>query len=248
MDLRLPLYWFRQRFRTARVPPRPVLDLIDFGSGRVIVLDVGANVGGFAGDILLRAPLAEVHCFEPNTSAYADLESNATRYNVLKGRLRCFTLPAAVGSRVETRDLIVTGFEEASSLLAVTDHCRRGWPSVDFSNKRRESVRVIRLDDYLNRHGLKTIKLLKIDVQGFELEVLRGLGDRLTDVEYIVAEVQFQALYDGAPPWDAIIQYAAPYGFTPLLLDGLCLAPDGRPLQADVLLRRRTQQKNGTKA
>ena len=108
----------------------------------------------------------------------------------------------------------------------------------DFSERRRETVQIVRIDDYLEQHGLVAVKLMKIDVQGYELEVLRGCGDRLRDIEYIVSEVQFRQLYEAAPLWHEIVDYAAEYGFQPVVMDGFCFAPDGEPLQADILLAR----------
>jgi hypothetical protein len=60
----------------------------------------------------------------------------------------------------------------------------------------------------------------------------------LQDVEYIVCEVQFVPLYQGAPLWHEIVTYLAGFGFHPVLMDGFCFAPDGHPLQADLLLKR----------
>ena len=66
-----------------------VLDLIDFGSKECVILDVGANRGGFAGNILLHAPLATVHCFEPNQELYLELKNKATLFGRNLGKPRC---------------------------------------------------------------------------------------------------------------------------------------------------------------
>ena len=236
--LRRILWGLRHRYRLNRVRPRPVLDLVEFGIRRCVVLDVGANLGGFAGNILLRAPLAEVHCFEPNQDVLPTLGKNAKRYGKTRGKPRCIVNAAGVGAASETREFIVTGLHAASSFLSVSQASRDGWPMADFSERRRETVQIVRIDDYLEQHGLVAVKLMKIDVQGYELEVLRGCGDRLRDIEYIVSEVQFRQLYEAAPLWHEIVDYAAEYGFQPVVMDGFCFAPDGQPLQADILLAR----------
>lgn len=49
-------------------------------------------------------------------------------------------------------------------------------------------VPLVRLDSLFQRHGIKDVKLLKIDVEGYENEVINGLGERVRDVENIVFE------------------------------------------------------------
>jgi FkbM family methyltransferase len=50
-------------------------------------------------------------------------------------------------------------------------------------------VPMLRLDSILQRQNISEVKLLKIDVEGYELEVVKGLGTRITDVQEIIFEV-----------------------------------------------------------
>ena len=236
--MRQLLWWYRQRFRTNKVQARPGLDLVDFGSSRCIILDVGASRGGFASNILIRAPLSEVHCFEPNPEIAAVLESSAQRFGRLKGAPRCIVNAVGVGNRVETRKLIVTQMHEASSFLALRQVTRDGWPNMDFAQVADPNVDIIRLEDYLNDRNISAVKLLKLDVQGFELEALRGCGERLRDVEYVISEIQFTHLYENAPLWNEIVAYLDDYEFRPVVMDGFCFSPEFQPLQADILFKR----------
>lgn len=132
----------------------------------------------------------------------------------------------------------ISAFSPASSLLKITQHTSEGWPQVDFSEVGQEVVPVLTLDDYMAERSISRVKLLKIDVQGFELKVLKGCGNRIHDIEYIIAEVQFKPLYEGSPAWHELVAYVKPFGFTPKVMDGFCFAPDGQPLQADILFER----------
>ena len=228
----------RQRFRPTKVESRPVLDLVDFGKRPCVILDIGANCGGFAGNILLRCPLAQVHCFEPNPDVLPRLRENAARYGTLNGSPRCHVRAVGVGSSTDKRELIVTGLRAASSFLAVADAARTGWPDADFEEQRRQLVSIVRIDEYLDQQEVASVKLMKLDVQGFEREALEGCGERLHNIEYIVSEVQFQRLYHSAPLWYEIVDYVRGFGFKPIVMDGFCFAPDGAPLQADILLQR----------
>lgn len=230
---------FRQRFVHPPVEKRPVLDCVNFGFRECVVLDVGANRGGFAGNILLRAPLARVYCFEPNIELQDGLRAKAHSYGRHRGRPRCEVVEAAVGEEEGFLELLVTGLAAASSLLPVAEASVRGWPAADFSIVGRQSVRVCRLDSFMDSNGIDGVKLLKLDVQGFELAALKGCCHRLCDVEYIMCEVQFSRLYEGAPLWHEIVSFLKLHSFFPVVMDGFCFAPDGSPLQADILLKRR---------
>lgn len=230
--------YLKQRFRLVNLPVRPVVDLVDFGSRACTVLDVGASRGGFAGDVLLRAPLATVHCFEPNSAIVKELRKSAIKYGSHLGQPRCIVEASGVGENHEQGELIVTGLAEASSFLTGSQQLGQGWPQTDFTEHRRELVEIIRLDDYMDRSGISSVKLLKLDIQGLELSALKGCGQRLEDIEYIICEVQFVALYESAPLWDEIVKYLQPRNFKPLVMDGFCFGPSGQPLQADILFKR----------
>lgn len=230
---------FKQRFNINSVPKRAVLDFIDFGSTDCVVLDVGANKGGFAGNILLRAPLSTVHCFEPNQDLCIELRNKAKLFGYNLNKLRCHVVGVGVGENNEQREFIVSKFHPASSFLTTSKFSKEGWPMVDFTESKKYYVDVIRLDSYLDKHSIKKVKLLKLDVQGFELNALKGCGERLKDIEYIVTEVQFAPLYENAPVWTEIVNYLRLFSFTPVLMDGFCFDPQGKPLQADILFSRR---------
>ncbi|MDH6106152.1 FkbM family methyltransferase [Anabaenopsis tanganyikae CS-531] len=230
----------KQKFKLNLVPSRPVLDLIDFGSKECVILDVGANRGGFAGNILLHAPLATVHCFEPNQELYLDLKNKATLFGRNLGKPRCHVVGVGVGENNEKREFTVSKFHASSSFLPTAEATKKGWSYIDFSEHKKYYVDIIRLDSYLDEHDIKDVKLLKLDIQGFELYALRGCGERIKDVEYIVSEIQFIPLYEGAPIWTEIVDYLRLFDFQPILMDGFCFDSEGNPLQADILFSRST--------
>lgn len=237
--LREIIWKFRQISRRPRRAIRPVLDLVDFGSEPGIVLDVGANVGGFAMDVLVRAPLMQLHCFEPNSDLIGKLSSNASRCGNYKLKPRCVVNFIGLGAKDEQRVFNTTNFNPASSFLPISSQAKKGWPTVDFTTAKKEKITIVRLDSYLAEQEILKVKLLKLDVQGFELEVLKGSGKYLDCIEYIIAEVQFTALYEGAPLWHELVEYLKPFKFEPVVMDGFCFGPDGQPLQADILFHKK---------
>lgn len=229
--------WARRQAKRSNFScSRPVLDLVRFGTKPGIVLDVGANEGGFASDILVQAPLMQVHCFEPNSQIFKVLQKNAKTWGTYQHSPRAIVNRLGVGSTSEEKELLVTGLHAASSFLPVAEASESGWPNADFSVSRRETVGIVRLDEYLAQKSIDQVTLLKLDVQGFELEALRGCGERLRNIRYIISEVQFQPLYENAPLWDQIVDYTSQYGFRPVVMDGFCFSAKNEPLQADILL------------
>ena len=101
------------------------------------------------------------------------------------------------------------------------------------------SVEVAPLSDFLEPKALVAPALLKIDVQGFELEALRGCGDLLGRFEWIYVECSYLELYEGQPLADEVLAHLEHAGFAQQGRFNLVEGPDGGEVQADFLLRRR---------
>jgi FkbM family methyltransferase len=213
------------------------LDEIDFRTGPRLILDVGANRGNFATNVLLKSPLAEVHCFEPNPEIFPLLEAQCARLGREAGRPRAVAFPCGVGAVAGELELQVLAFDAASSFLPVTPDAEQGFSAVDFTLRRRVRVPIVTLEQHAARTNAAGAKLLKIDVQGFELEVLKGCGAFLERIEHILVEVQFLPLYQGAPVWNEILAYLCRLGFRPLSMAQFCVTGGGSPLQADLLFK-----------
>ncbi len=139
-------------------------------SGKLIVFDVGANVGQFSSLFFrgLGQREFEIHAFEPGTHAFAALHSSfAACPNMRLNRL-------ALGSAKCMSPLYCD--KEGSTMASLY---QRNIPGAGKAFAFGETVNVERLDDYCSLHGITHIDLLKIDVEGHELEVLRGGRDML---------------------------------------------------------------------
>ena len=133
------------------------MDLISPGSR---VIDVGANIGVYALPWAAMNADVTVHCFEPNSAVRARLTRNVT-LNRLTTRIRVHT--EALSDHAGTATLY--GSDDMSSLnKGVHTGAGRAVPT---------EVPLARLDDILAIEG-PPVSLIKIDVQGHELEVLRG--------------------------------------------------------------------------
>jgi FkbM family methyltransferase len=148
------------------------------GVANPVVFDVGANEGDWIRAVLQRRPLAVVHAFEPQAALTA-------RQPTFAGDVRLHTV--AVGAEAGTLALYDyathAGSQHASLLPGVIE-------TVHGAQTRSTNVPVITLDTYCAENAVERIDLLKIDVEGFELNVLRG-ARRLLDDRRIGA-IQFE--------------------------------------------------------
>jgi FkbM family methyltransferase len=194
------------------------------------VIDAGAHRGQFALLALELFPTARVFAFEPLAGPRAQCCA------ALAGEARLTIVPAALGRNATERAMYVAAHDDCSSLLAPAPDALRvlpqAWPMA------AETVRVVPLAEVITPDQLVAPALLKIDVQGFEREVLEGAGELLARFDAIYLEAWFRELYLGQALAGELIGYLAGRGFA---LDGvynlLCDA-SGRALQADLDFRR----------
>jgi FkbM family methyltransferase len=89
----------------------------------------------------------------------------------------------------------------------------------EFSKNFRDDAfitkKMVRLDTLLRKHNIDSIDYLKIDVQGSELNVLKGLGEYINKVKYIQLEIIFFDYNEGAPGYVEILKYMSEQGFRP---------------------------------
>jgi FkbM family methyltransferase len=201
---------------------------VRFGAQFATVLDVGASRGQFALFALARFPGAKLICFEPLP------EAQATARRVLAGRdveLHGIALGLSPGETT----LHVSARDDSSSLLPIGSRQVAAFPGTH--EDRRVDVPVGVLATYLDENIARPC-LLKIDVQGLELDVLRGAGASLDHVDEIFVEVSFVELYTGQALASDVICYLAERDLRLSDVHGIVRAADGTALQADLLFRR----------
>ena len=97
-------------------------------------------------------------------------------------------------------------------------------------------VDILRLDEYMNNAGINHVDLLKIDTQGYEPEVISGLGERLSDVNVIVTELMLYDYYERSMSFSDIELYLLPAGFKLYDISSISKNPmNGRTDWVDVI-------------
>lgn len=198
------------------------------------VLDVGANRGQYARLVRRLGFKGKIISFEPLEDAYqAVLRQTRNDQN--------WTVhPVALGAESGSALINVTRLDVLSSLLkpnAESLHLLPGESVIQGT----QSVRVCRLDELLaelvpeNQWGRIHIKL---DTQGFDLEVLKGLGETICRISSLQTELSVISLYEGQGDYVSALSYLRSHNFQPTCLYPLQRVDESRILELDGLFVR----------
>lgn len=233
--LRFAKIWFSLtrpgcwRALTRRVAPsiehREVLCLVNCD----LVLDVGANRGQFTLMARLTHLGVPVHAYEP-------LPGEAKVFRAVHDGGSGITLhEMALGDQPGSAELHVSGRADSSSLLPIGELQARFFPST--AEVRTSRVPVATLDSLPTHWQDASRALLKLDVQGFELNVLRGATAALRHCAYVYVECSEVPLYVGQALRAEVEEQLLSQGFK---LQGRYNPAfvEGRMIQADYLFGR----------
>lgn len=132
------------------------------GRGPVVALDVGANVGHHT--LYFASFCAQVHAFEPYPAVGRLIDEKVA----LNGLGNVVVHPVGIGEADAELDYYAPAGTNTGTGSFVATHEAA-------NNRPAGRLRVVQGDDYLERLGLPSVDLVKIDVEGFELAVVRGL-------------------------------------------------------------------------
>lgn len=167
-----------------------------------IVLDVGANEGQFSRQLRSDGYEGVIHSFEPGREAFARLEQQSS------GDANWFVHRTALGSSPGMAKLNVSKSSDLSSLLEANSFGKERFHSMEALDV--EEVPVITLEQFFGQKSDLSEKrvLLKMDTQGYDVEVFKGLGGSLSNVCCLLSELSVQPIYAGMPTYlDALGVY-----------------------------------------
>ena len=192
---------------------RSIFEFLDYYNlpGISGVIQVGASVGQEI-DLFVGGGVAHAIMIEPLSEPYGVLAARCQSYaNYLP--LNC--LIGSETGRLQTIH-IASNFGQSSSILPPTRHTEV-YPSITF--EKTLELQAFSLDHVLAYVGSnfpempQAFDLLFIDVQGAELEVLKGASQTLHKIKYIYTEVTLGLDYKDAAPYLKIIEYLDCFGF-----------------------------------
>jgi FkbM family methyltransferase len=201
-------------------------------SGVAAVVDVGANAGQYGAELRADGYRGRLLSVEPLEGAFQHLA------------LRCAEDPlwdcvhCGLGARQEESILSVSANGFSSSLLPILDSHVEAAPESRYQDT--QTVQIRTLDAVVDEWECAQGQIgLKLDVQGYEAEVLRGAGATLPRVSFLEIELSLVRLYAGQPLFTEMVQAASALGFSLVNVEaGFSDPRTGRVLQIDGIFLR----------
>lgn len=191
-----------------------------------LLLDVGANRGQFSLISRVVHPKLRIHAFEPQPGEAAVYRS------LFKGDPLVKLHEVALGDKAGEADLHISRRADSSSLLPIGELQSKLFPSTEEVGVHR--VPVVTLDSLVSEWPEARRILLKLDVQGYELGVLKGARAALRQCAFVYAECSEVPLYTGQALYPEVASFLQQEGFRPVRKANEQFV-DGQLVQADHL-------------
>lgn len=194
------------------------------------VVDIGANRGQFALVATYCFPEARIFSFEPLPEPARVFRS------VFAENASIVLIEAAVGPRESRGMMHVSARDDSSSLLPISLLQSRIFPGT--AEVSTYEVSVAPLDAFVKREQLAEAAMLKLDVQGFEYQVLCGCESLLDRFEYVYCECSFVELYSGQRLAADVVEWLLTRDFRIKGVFNPTYDESGHAIQADFLFER----------
>lgn len=171
-------------------------------SKEIIIFDVGANVGQSIHKFKKICPESQIHSFEPSKECYEQLQKNTASFpNIFYNNI-------GLGAEIKTIEFYENEVTDINSFLKPTAAL---WGKI----KKVDQMEITTLNDYFRLNQVERINYLKIDTQGYDLEVLKGADILLKNnvIDIIQMEITIQKLYTDLPQMDVVLKYLCDAGY-----------------------------------
>jgi FkbM family methyltransferase len=193
------------------------------------LIDVGANRGQFSLMTRMLHPSIPIHGFEP-------LSGEATIYRrIFKSDPTVVLHEMALGHQPGSATIHLSRRADSSSLLPIGEMQAKLFPKTEEVGTL--TVRVACLDEMVDIWSNARRAVLKLDVQGFELSVLKGARAALKSCAYVYVECSEVQLYNGQALFPDVERFMNENGFRSILRANEQIV-DGKLIQADHLFAR----------
>jgi len=220
--------WEIHRFRQTSM-----VQLVDDLNARniSIVIDIGANAGQFGSALFAAGYSGSLVSFEPLPGPYQSLAGLA------KMNSRWAVAPrSAVGGDNGEITINVSQNSVSSSILPILEQHQNAAPRSAYVAS--EEVSIITIDSWLSQNPAER-PFIKIDTQGYEMEVLKGAEATLRIASGIKVEVSIAPLYEDQPDYLSLLEFIRSAGFSLWSIEpGFSDPKTGRLLQFDAVFFR----------
>jgi FkbM family methyltransferase len=184
------------------------------------VLDIGAHRGEFAAASRRFLGSEKIWLVEPQPGPAERLRQQFRPEDGFA------VIEAAVSDRSGTAEFHVHEQRGSSSLLAIDPAAREVY-GLDPDESAVIRVPCLSLDELFEKHGVGTVDLMKVDIQGAEHLLLRGGSRALEQIRAIYIEVNFQSVYEKGATFTEVHAPLAEKGFKLAFLDDFRRGQDG---------------------
>lgn len=198
------------------------------------IIDVGANKGQFTVAASNFYPEAMIYSFEPLKSVYEILKKNVAGRNC-----KCFNF--AVGDSSGEIEFYENQYSLASSVKKITKKQNELFPETNKTEK--IIVPLNTLNEIIPSLHLVNKILLKLDVQGYEKEVINGALHCLDRISYLLIEMSFVRMYEEELLFEEMHSFLSDLGFNILSPLGVLYSNKNQILQIDMLYKNIKQNK-----
>lgn len=197
-----------------------------------LIIDVGANTGIYGKEVRETGYTGEIISFEPLTDAFEKLKANVE----MDPKWKAYNF--ALGSENGNQLINISANSHSSSILEILDTHTKAETSASYVGKQEIQIRT--LDSFLFDYKVSNKEVyLKIDTQGFELNVLRGAINSLNFIQTIQLEMSLQPLYDGQPLYNNVMDFLHSYNYSLIDIEpGFADLKTGTLLQFDGIFRK----------
>ncbi|WP_034474640.1 FkbM family methyltransferase [Aestuariibacter salexigens] len=159
-----------------------------------VIFDVGAHKGESVEFFRSLFPACDIHCFEPNPDSWAHLET-LTNIHLHK---------CALGKTTGKAKFYVQSISHLSSLLEINRDSSDSLGYAKHAENTAIDVDVFTGSDMARKQHINHIDILKVDVQGAEVDVLSGFSDYLPYINTIIVEIGLFDFYSRRSSFYAI--------------------------------------------
>lgn len=194
------------------------------------IVDIGSHNGQFALISKFIYKKAKIFSFDP-------LKSSKKKYQLLlKKKDGYHFYHCAIGPKNIFSKINITRSSDSSSMLDLTDKLTSIYKHAEKINE--EKIKIRRLKNFLKKKDIKQPALLKLDVQGYEIEALKGCEDLLSCFNFIYIECSFVELYKGQPLYSEIKRWLESKNFTYVKKFNSLFEKNKKIIQADFFFKR----------
>jgi FkbM family methyltransferase len=199
-------YWVRQYRKNPYVAKKKILAAAEPG----VIFDIGANRGDTTAAYAKYFPESMIYSFEPFPESCDKLKAR------FKDNPKIRIIEMAISNRQGMLDFYSNADSATNSLLPVGGEAER-WSDMPDAVVLKDVVKVpaTTIDDFCAKEGIDRIMIMKMDMQGGELQALEGAKKMLTGkgISLIFSELLFVPLYVGQAEYHQVCGLLAKFGY-----------------------------------